>query len=88
MPTPPEEPSVSPDSQFSARVSENAEFLGDRASRLADQEIERARALDTKAGGIVAGSIALIAAGAAFASKIYDTLRAQERRRSGRSRFA
>lgn len=59
-------------SRFSSEVAANVEFLGDRARQLADQEIERARALDTKAGGIVAGSIALIAAGAGFAAKIDD----------------
>lgn len=62
---------------YSKEVIDNVEFLGDRARQLTDQEIERARALDTKAAGIVAGSVALIAAGAGFAAR-FDDLEAGE----------
>jgi hypothetical protein len=57
---------------YSENVIANTEFLSERAVELADQEIERARALDTKAGGVIAGSVALIAAGAGFANKLEE----------------
>ena len=50
----------------------NVEFLGDRARELADQEIERARALDTKAAGLLAGALVLISAGAALVARLSD----------------
>jgi hypothetical protein len=57
---------------YSDAVVANVTFLGDRARELAEQEVDRARTLDTKAAGMVAASIALIAAGAGFASRLQD----------------
>lgn len=57
---------------YSDNVAANVGFLGDRARGLADQEMERARSLDTKAGAIVAASVALCAAGAAFAARLAE----------------
>ena len=53
---------------YSDNIVANVAFLGDRARELAEQEVERAGTLDTKAAGVVAASVALIAAGAGFAS--------------------
>ena len=57
---------------YSDNVAANVEFLGDRARGLADQEMERARSLDTKAAGIVAASVALSGAGAAFVTRLAE----------------
>ena len=53
-------------------VAGNVGFLGDRARELADQEMDRARSLDTKAGAIVAASVALCGAGAAFVTRLAE----------------
>lgn len=55
---------------YSQNVIENVQFLGDEAAGLADQEIERARGLDTKAAALIAGSLVIVAAGATFASTL------------------
>lgn len=57
---------------YSDSVIRNAEFLGERARDLAAQEVERGRGLDTKSAGMVAVSVALVAAAASFASGLGD----------------
>jgi hypothetical protein len=57
---------------YDQQITENVRFLGDRANDLADQEIERARGLDTKAAALIAGSLVIVAAGATFASRLGD----------------
>jgi hypothetical protein len=57
---------------YSEQVIANVEFLGSRARELTDQEIERARSLDTKAGAIVAASVALVGASVAFIARLAD----------------
>lgn len=57
---------------YSDNVADNVGFLGDRARELADQEMERARSLDTKAGAIIAASVALSGAGAAFVTRLVE----------------
>jgi hypothetical protein len=59
-------------SSYSDTVSKNVVFLGSRARELAEQEVERARSLDTKTGAIVAASVALIGASVAFISRLAD----------------
>lgn len=59
-------------STYSESVISNVEFLGSRARELSDQEIERGRSLDTKAGAIVAASVALIGASVAFIARLAD----------------
>jgi hypothetical protein len=61
-----------PGGTSSDNVAANVEFLGDRARELADQEMERARSLDTKAGAIVAVTVALCGAGAAFVTRLAE----------------
>jgi hypothetical protein len=53
---------------FSHNVIENVAFLGDRAREMAAEESDRSKVLDTKAAGVVAASVALTGAGAAFAA--------------------
>src|ERR1700755_579726 len=55
---------------YSDNVESNVQFLGERARELSDQEVERARSLDAKSAAIVAGSVALIGAGAAFVTRL------------------
>jgi hypothetical protein len=57
---------------YSDNVVANVRFLGDRARELAAQEVERARSLDTKAGAVIAASIALSGAGAAFVTRLAE----------------
>jgi hypothetical protein len=57
-------------SAYTDRVISNVAFLGARARELADQEVDRARSLDTKAGAIVAGSVALVGASVAFVTRL------------------
>jgi hypothetical protein len=59
-------------SAYTDRVIANVAFLGDRARELADQEVDRARSLDTKAGAIVAASVALVGASVAFVTRLAD----------------
>lgn len=54
----------------SAKIAANVEFLGSRARELAEQEVERARSLDAKAGAIVVASVALGAASVAFIARL------------------
>jgi hypothetical protein len=55
---------------YSDNVRVNVDFLGERARELSQQEVDRARALDTKAGAMVAGCIALGAASVAFVIRL------------------
>lgn len=57
---------------YSDNVAANVGFLGDRARELADQEMERARSLDTKAGAIVAAGVGLIGVGVAFVTRLSE----------------
>lgn len=57
---------------YSDEVEANVRFFGDRARELADQEVERARALDTKAGALVAGCVALLGASVVFATRLSE----------------
>lgn len=58
--------------EYSENVSHNVDFLGDRARDLAADELDRSKTLDAKATALIAGCVALIAAGAAFASRLAD----------------
>jgi hypothetical protein len=57
---------------FQPEIQENAEFLGERAREIVDQEIDRARSLDTKAAGLVAASLAGLGVALALATKLPD----------------
>jgi hypothetical protein len=57
---------------FSRAVEQNTNFLGARAREIVDQEIDRARALDTKAAGLLAGVLAGLAGGVTLATKLAD----------------
>ncbi len=59
-------------SGFSDNVTANVAFLGDRAREMAADESDRSKVLDTKAAGVVAASVALIGAGASFASRLAE----------------
>lgn len=57
---------------FDPNVEQNVRFLGDRAREIVDQEVERARALDTKAAGLIAATLAGLAGGLTFVTKLPD----------------
>jgi hypothetical protein len=56
--------------QYSEDVRTNVEFLGERAREMTADEVDRTKSLDTKATALIAGCVALIAAGASFASRM------------------
>jgi hypothetical protein len=51
---------------------ENTNLFAERAHEIVEQEIDRAKSLDTKAGAVIAAAIALIAASAAFVLKLSE----------------
>lgn len=51
---------------YSENVVANATFFGERAREVVEQEIDRAKSLDTKAGAIIAACVALTGACAAI----------------------
>jgi hypothetical protein len=57
---------------YSDNVVANLDFLGDRAREMVDQEMDRARSLDTKAAAIIAASVALGAAGTALVTRLAE----------------
>jgi hypothetical protein len=52
--------------EYSEKVVANTAFYGERAREVVDQEIDRAKSLDTKAGAVIAACVALIGACAAL----------------------
>lgn len=58
--------------KYSDNVTTNVQFLFRRARDLVTDEIDRTKRLDSKAAGIVAGAVALIAAYAAFAVRLSE----------------
>jgi hypothetical protein len=57
---------------YSETVVANTRLFAERAREIVEQEIDRAKSLDTKAGGVVAASVALTGASVAFVLKIAD----------------
>ncbi|HYM67791.1 MAG TPA: hypothetical protein VEW68_10900, partial [Patescibacteria group bacterium] len=55
---------------YAQEVLDNVEFLGARAREIVDQEVDRARALDAKAAGLIASSLAGLAGGITFATNL------------------
>jgi hypothetical protein len=51
---------------YSKEVVANTTFFGERSREVVEQEIDRAKSLDTKAGAVVAASVALTGAFAVF----------------------
>jgi hypothetical protein len=51
---------------YSENEVANTTFFGERAREVVEQELDRAKSLDTKSGAVVAASVALIGAFAAF----------------------
>lgn len=60
------------ENEFTEEITANVEFLGGRARELVNAEIDRARGLDTKAGGLLAANLALLVAGMTVATKLPD----------------
>ncbi len=61
-----------PVATYSDNVAANVEFLGGRARDLGADELDRSKTLDTKATAMVAGCVAVIGAGAAFAARLAE----------------
>jgi hypothetical protein len=51
---------------YTPMQQENTKLFAERAREIVEQEIDRAKSLDTKAGAVIAAAIALTAASAAF----------------------
>jgi hypothetical protein len=54
------------------KIEQNVRFLGERAREIVDQEVDRARGLDTKAAGLIAASLAGLVGGITFAAKLSE----------------
>lgn len=57
---------------YSENVVANTTFFGERAREVVEQEMDRAKSLDTKAGAIIAACVALTGACAAFALNLAE----------------
>jgi hypothetical protein len=55
---------------YSEKVVANTDRFAARAREIVEQEIDRAKSLDTKAGAVIAASVALIAGSAAFVLRL------------------
>lgn len=55
---------------YSDHLRANTSLLGERADALNAQEVERSRGLDTKASGLLAVAVVLLAAAAGFAAQM------------------
>jgi hypothetical protein len=58
--------------EYSENAMDNTKLFAERAREIVEQEIDRARSLDTKAGAVIAASVALTAASAAFVLRLGD----------------
>jgi hypothetical protein len=57
---------------YSDAVTSNTRLFGERAREIVEQEIDRAKSLDTKAGAVIAASVALTGASVAFVIKLAE----------------
>lgn len=58
--------------EYSENATANTKLFAERAREIVEQEIDRAKSLDTKAGAVIAASVALTAASAAFVLRLGD----------------
>ena len=58
--------------EYSENVVANTRVYGERAREIVEQEIDRAKSLDTKAGAVIAASVALIGVSVAFVLQLVD----------------
>jgi hypothetical protein len=58
--------------EYSETVVANTRLFAERAREIVEQEIDRAKSLDTKAGAVIAASVALAGASVAFVLRFAD----------------